>query len=140
MDASILVLCGRLFDQTHSGLSFCQAIQPDVENVMSKHYENMSEAELQAMIEDASRALKDKQQGKRREIITQIKQLAASIGVGVEIVDGAATSPRKGRKVPIKFQNPDNLAEQWSGRGVRPKWLQNLLSQGRRLDEFEVKS
>ncbi len=107
---------------------------------MSKHYENMSEAELQSMIEDASRALKDKQQGKRREVIAQIKQLAASIGVGVEIIDGAASSPRKGRKVPIKFQNPDNLSEQWSGRGVRPKWLQNLLNQGRRLDEFEVQS
>jgi DNA-binding protein H-NS len=107
---------------------------------MSKHYENMSEAELQAMIEDAGRALKDKQQGKRREIIGQIKQLAASIGVGVEIIEGASASPRKGRKVPIKFQNPDNLSEQWSGRGVRPKWLQNLLNQGRRLDEFEVSS
>jgi DNA-binding protein H-NS len=135
-----LVCCGLLADPTHSGRAFCQTIQPDVESLMSKHYENMSEAELQSMIEDASRALKDKQQGKRREVIAQIKQLAASIGVGVEIIDGAASSPRKGRKVPIKFQNPDNLSEQWSGRGVRPKWLQNLLNQGRRLDEFEVQS
>ena len=107
---------------------------------MTKHYESLSEAELQAMIEDASRALKDKQQGKRREVIGKIKQLAASIGVGVEIIDAATASPRKGRKVPIKFQNPDNLSEQWSGRGVRPKWLQNLLNQGRRLEEFEVQS
>lgn len=107
---------------------------------MPKHFEEMSESELQAMIENASRALKDKQHGKRKEVIAQIKQLAASIGVGVEIIESAAATGRKGRKVPIKFQNPNNLAEQWSGRGVRPKWLQNLLNQGRRLEEFEIKS
>lgn len=107
---------------------------------MSKHFEQMSESELQSMIEDASRALKDKQQGKRKDVIAQMKQLAASIGVGVEIIESSTVSQRKGRKVPVKFQNPDNLAEQWSGRGVRPKWLQNLLNQGRQLDEFEVKS
>lgn len=107
---------------------------------MSKHFEEMTESELQAMIENASRALKDKQHGKRREVIAQIKTLAASIGVGVEIIESSGTVARKGRKVPIKFQNPTNLSEQWSGRGVRPKWLQNLLNQGRSLDEFEIKS
>ncbi len=109
---------------------------------MSHQFEQMSEMDLQAMIENASRVLKEKQHGKRREVISQIKQLAASIGVGVEIIDnvGSGAGARKGRKVPIKFQNPANLAEQWSGRGVRPKWLQNLLNQGHSLEEFEIKS
>lgn len=109
---------------------------------MTNQFEEMSESDLQAMIENASRVLKEKQHGKRREVIGQIKQLAASIGVGVEIIEGTGggAASRKGRKVPIKFQNPANLAEQWSGRGVRPKWLQNLLNQGRSLEEFELKS
>lgn len=107
---------------------------------MANHFEDMSETELQAMIEDASRALKEKQHGKRREVIAQIKQLAASIGVTVEIIESGGVASRKGRKVPIKFQNPANLSEQWSGRGVRPKWLQNLLNQGHSLEEFEIKS
>lgn len=106
---------------------------------MSKNYSDMSEVELQTMIEEAGRALKEKQQGKRKEVLNQMKQLAASIGVGVEIIEGPAAGGRKGRKVPIKYQNPDNLAEKWSGRGVKPKWLQHLLAQGRKLEDFEVK-
>jgi DNA-binding protein H-NS len=107
---------------------------------MSKKYGEMSEAELQSTIEEASRALKEKQQGKRKDVLNQMKQLAASIGVAVEIIEGpVAGGGRKGRKVPIKYQNPDNLAEKWSGRGVKPKWLQHLLSQGRQLTDFEVK-
>jgi len=108
---------------------------------MSKKYVEMSEVELQSMIEEAGRALKEKQQGKRKEVLNQMKQLAASIGVAVEIIEGSAASAgRKGRKVPIKYQNPDNLSERWSGRGVKPKWLQHLLSQGKRLEDFEVAS
>lgn len=107
---------------------------------MTKNFEELSESELQSMIDNASRALKERQQGKRKEIINQIKQLAASIGVGVEIVESPAAPGRKGRKVPIKYQNPSNLAEKWSGRGVKPKWLQSLLNQGRHLSEFEVQS
>lgn len=107
---------------------------------MSKKYGEMSEMELQSMIEEASRALKEKQQGKRKDVLNQMKQLAASIGVAVEIIEGPVSgSGRKGRKVPIKYQNPDNLAEKWSGRGVKPKWLQHLLGQGRQLVDFEVK-
>lgn len=108
---------------------------------MSKKYGEMSETELQSMIEEAGRALKEKQQGKRKEVLNQMKQLAASIGVTVEIVEGAGSGAgRKGRKVPIKYQNPDNLAEKWSGRGVKPKWLQQLLAEGKRLEDFEITS
>ncbi|RYU59440.1 H-NS histone family protein [Methylolobus aquaticus] len=108
---------------------------------MSKKYVEMTERELESMIEEAARALKEKQQGKRKEVLSQMKQLAASIGVAVEIIDGpSAALGRKGRKVPIKYRNPDNLAEQWSGRGVKPKWLQQLLAHGRKLEEFEVAS
>jgi DNA-binding protein H-NS len=107
---------------------------------MTKNFEELSETELQSMIEDASKALKEKQHGKRKEVLNQIKHLAASIGVNVEIIEGPATTGRKGRKVPIKYQNPANLAEKWSGRGVKPKWLQNLLNQGGSLQDFELKS
>jgi DNA-binding protein H-NS len=108
---------------------------------MTKKYVEMSENELESMIEEAARALKEKQQGKRKEVLTQLKQLAASIGVAVEIIEApSASTGRKGRKVPIKYQNPDNLAEKWSGRGVKPKWLQHLLAQGRKLEDFEVAS
>jgi DNA-binding protein H-NS len=108
---------------------------------MSKKYTDMSEAELQSMIEEAGRALKEKQQGKRKEVLNQMKQLAASIGVAVEIIEGPVPGTgRKGRKVPIKYQNPENLSEKWSGRGVKPKWLQHQLNQGRRLEDFEVKA
>ena len=50
-------------------------------------YSNLSETELQAVIDNAEKALKDKQSKKRKDVIAQIKELAASIGVTVDIQD-----------------------------------------------------
>ena len=48
-------------------------------------YMNLSETELQSVIQNAEKALKEKQASKRKEVIAQIKELAASIGVSVDI-------------------------------------------------------
>lgn len=101
-------------------------------------YQDLTENELQAVIADAEKALKDKQKSKRKEVIAQINELAASIGVRVEIVEGDKRSARKGIKVPIKYRNPNNPDQKWTGRGVTPKWLQALIDSGRDKSEFEV--
>ncbi len=99
---------------------------------------HLSEAELTSMIESARKVLKEKQEGKRKEVIAQIKELAASIGVSVEIAEAAKASARKGSRVPVKYHNPDNPSDKWTGRGMKPRWLRELLEQGRRLEEFEI--
>lgn len=101
-------------------------------------YQNLSERELQAVIENAEKALKNKLTNKRKEVIAQIKELAASIGVIVEIHEPDKRSARKGAKVAIKYRHPQDHNKTWTGRGVAPKWMQELLSAGRQRSEFEV--
>ncbi len=105
---------------------------------MKSNLAELSEVELAAMIENARKALKEKQEGKRKEVIAQIKELAASIGVNVEITEPAKAAVRKGGRVPVKYHNPANPSDKWTGRGMKPKWLRELLEQGRRLEEFEI--
>ena len=50
-------------------------------------YQKLSETELHTVIENAEKALKQKQANKRKEVIAQIKELAASIDVTVEIIE-----------------------------------------------------
>lgn len=101
-------------------------------------YQNLSEHELQAVIENAEKALKNKQANKRKEVIAQIKELAASIDVIVEIHEPEKKSVRKGAKVAVKYRHPDDHNKTWTGRGVAPKWMQELLSTGHDRSEFEV--
>lgn len=101
-------------------------------------YQNLSERELQSVIENAEKALKNKQANKRKEVIAQIKELAASIDVIVEIHEPDKKPARKGAKVAIKYRHPDDHNKTWTGRGVAPKWMQELVSAGHKRTEFEV--
>ncbi|MGD7034926.1 H-NS family nucleoid-associated regulatory protein [Methylotuvimicrobium buryatense] len=101
-------------------------------------FQNLSENELQAVILNAEKALKAKQANKRKEVINQIKELAASINVTVEFIDDEKKSARKGIKVPVKYRHPNDPDKTWTGRGVMPKWLQSLVEQGRDRSEFEI--
>lgn len=106
---------------------------------MNANLHELSESELAAVIDNAQKALRDRQEGKRKEGIAKIKEIAASIGVGVEITaDTAKPLPRRGGKVAVKYQNPANPANKWTGRGMKPKWLRELIEQGRSLEEFSV--
>ncbi|MCF7967573.1 MAG: H-NS histone family protein [Methylococcaceae bacterium] len=106
---------------------------------MNNDLERLSEAELANVIANAQRALKEKQHSKRKGVIAQIKELAASIGVSVEITDGdKPVSSRRGSKVAPKYRNPNNHNQTWTGRGMKPRWLQALIQQGRHADEFLI--
>jgi DNA-binding protein H-NS len=101
-------------------------------------FKNLSEVELQDVIANAENALKEKKNSKRKVVIAQINDLAASIGVQIEIIGNDKRSARKGIKVPVKYKNPANPNEKWTGRGVTPKWLRAYLDEGRDKSEFEV--
>jgi len=111
-------------------------------DTMSENLHELSESELAKLIGSAQKTLRDRQLGKRKEVVAEIKLLAASIGYTAELTDisaeNAAGSTRKGTKVPVKYRDPENTKHEWSGRGMQPKWLRELIEQGRSLDEFRV--
>ena len=45
---------------------------------------------------------------------------------------------RKKREAKIKYRNPDNTSETWTGIGKPKKWLQQKLDAGASLDDFAV--
>ena len=50
----------------------------------------------------------------------------------------AAQRSRKGVKVAVKYRNPQNPRETWTGRGRQPRWLVALLAASHRLEAFLV--
>ena len=103
---------------------------------------NKTPEELQNIIAKAQTQLEEMQRSKYKEVVAQIKELAASVGYTVELTEispeKSAGSSRKGSKVAVKYRNPENPKHQWTGRGMQPKWLRELIEQGRSLEEFSV--
>lgn len=47
---------------------------------------------------------------------------------------------KKNKKVTPKFRNPENPTETWSGRGRKPRWVENQLKLGATLVSLEVRA
>ena len=79
--------------------------------------------------------LKDLQTGKARHTKAKTKTAAIAESAGSNV-------KRKGGKafavVPAKYRGPDG--ETWSGRGLTPRWMTALMTQGRAKEEFSIKS
>jgi DNA-binding protein H-NS len=53
---------------------------------------------------------------------------------------GKSLGRRMFGKVAPKYRNPDNDAETWAGRGLKPRWLAAALKAGKKLEEFSISS
>jgi len=45
--------------------------------------------------------------------------------------------PARGKVAP-KYRNPENPAETWAGRGLKPKWLVAAMKGGKKLEHFSI--
>ncbi len=123
---------------------------------MSIDLSNLSPQALKKLLADATREQKRK---KKRAPITKVraKLAKAAKAEGYTLNElfgnGTAASPapkaggRKstrlgtaGRKVPAKYQNPDNSKETWTGRGRSPLWFADLIKAGKTRDDLLIRN
>jgi DNA-binding protein H-NS len=80
----------------------------------------------------------------RHDAIEEIRRIMAEHGLTADDIAGPARGRRAGAKadgaerkaVAAKYR--DEHGNQWTGRGLKPRWLTAALSAGRRLEDFAV--
>jgi DNA-binding protein H-NS len=98
----------------------------------------LSLEELDAIAENAKRIIAEKKLSLRASAIAQIKAIAASIDLPIVIPSEKKNggSKYKGTKVSPKYRNA--FGKEWSGRGMKPKWLQDAIADGASLESFLI--
>lgn len=100
--------------------------------------DKMSLKELLDLEGRLSKAISAARDRDRSEAKQKLAALAENYGFSVNELFGANRTGGKGSKVAIKYRNPDNTAETWTGRGRKPKWLVAKLSKGGKVADFAV--
>ncbi|MEY4769150.1 MAG: hypothetical protein RL637_1789 [Pseudomonadota bacterium] len=91
--------------------------------------------ELQAFQATLNEAIEQRKEQDKSELLDKIASLTTESGFSWDEVLGGST-PKKVKAV--KYRNPNNAKQMWAGRGRKPNWLLDLLSSGRRIEEFRV--
>ena len=108
-------------------------------------YESMPYAQLKKLHTEIGETLKKRQETDRQEAREKMQKMAEDMGfmsviemLGIE----ASRNPKRknGKRAParIKYQNPHNPDETWTGKGRVPKWMQPLLDGGKVKEDFLI--
>ena len=93
-------------------------------------FHDLEYEELKQMHRDIGQLLHDK----KEEALEKIRGTMENLGFTIADL---AVKKTNGKKEPaqVKYKN-EETGETWSGRGQRPKWIQDMIAEGRQLSEF----
>jgi DNA-binding protein H-NS len=98
--------------------------------------ENMSYAELTQLRDRVDRLMMQKKNEARTALRTKMASLAKAQGMSLdEIVGRKAAKGRRKGAVPIKYRDPRNPANIWTGRGRTPRWMVAAMKGGKAKKE-----
>lgn len=109
---------------------------------MTVDLNNLSIEELEQVIANARERIEEKREEAVARARADIERIAASTGYSVQDLLGMSKPRPRGatrKAVADKYRNPRDASQSWSGRGKRPRWLQEQLDQGARLESFQIK-
>lgn len=92
--------------------------------------------QLQNISIDAQKLIEEKQHQRLFDAYRQFEQIAKDCDVSVD--DILQAGKKLNEKRSIKYQNPENPKQTWTGRGRKPSWLVEALDNGHQLEAFAV--
>ena len=102
---------------------------------MSVDLDSMSLRELRDLRNKLDRAISTFEDRRRREALAAAETAAREFGFN--LADLTTAKPARS-KVAAKYANPADPEMTWTGRGRKPRWVQEALDAGKTLESLEI--
>jgi DNA-binding protein H-NS len=97
---------------------------------------SMPIAKLQDLRAQVEAAISERLQSRRQELEAELSKLDEYAGGSRRGRPSRRGGPR-GAVAP-KYRNPENSAETWAGRGLKPRWLVAAMKGGKKQEDFAI--
>ena len=102
---------------------------------MELELEKMSLRDLRDLRNKLDRAISTYEDRRKREALVAVESAAREFGFS--LADLANAKPGRAKVAP-KYANPHDPESTWTGRGRKPRWVQEALDGGKKLEELEI--
>jgi DNA-binding protein H-NS len=98
--------------------------------------DNLSHAQLLDLQKRIAAAIVERKAEEARDVKEKMQALAAKSGFSLAELFGG----RRGKRGPaaIKYRNPKDSSQTWTGRGRKPNWLVDAIKKGAKIERFSV--
>ena len=98
----------------------------------------LSAAQLEKLQKESPREIEKRKMGEKKKLLKHLSALASAKGFSLkELLTSTTESnekPSKRKPVAIKYRHPADASLTWTGRGRKPKWIVEWLSQGKAIE------
>ena len=98
--------------------------------------EKLSYVELLDLQKQVEALIVERRAAEARAVKEQIQELAAKAGFSAGELFGGRGGKRGASAV--KYRNPKDAGQTWTGRGRKPNWLTEAVKKGAKIESFEV--
>jgi DNA-binding protein H-NS len=106
---------------------------------MTMDLSKLSLSELKQLQKDIDVLISN--QGKEAVVKARKDILAIAQSVGLSVDQLLNGKPSKAvKKVAVQYRNPKNVAEQWTGRGRKPRWVVEAIEGGAKLEDLKTEA
>lgn len=99
---------------------------------------SMSLDELKALEKEVAQMIKSYEARQKAVALADVEERARAHGFTLKQLLGEDVAKKIKTPAPVKYKNPDNPAQGWTGRGRKPNWLVERLAAGAKLEDFAV--
>lgn len=103
---------------------------------MDIDFDKMTLKEMRDVRAKLERAINSYEDRKRRDALAAVEEAARVHGFNLSDLTGIKTS-RAGTVAP-KYANPKDPTMTWTGRGRKPRWVQENLEGGKQLEDLLI--
>jgi DNA-binding protein H-NS len=98
--------------------------------------DKMSYADLRKLQERIETAIAEKRVEDAASTKEQLRVMAEKAGFDIKELFGSRGGKRSASVV--KYRNPKDTSQTWTGRGRKPNWLVDALKKGAKIDAFGI--
>ena len=105
---------------------------------MSLNLDDMPLRDLKDLQSQVTKAIASFEDRKKRQAVAELEEKARAMGFSLAELTGVVGKIRKRAPATIKYANPANAAETWSGRGRKPRWFDAALKSGKSPEDLAI--
>lgn len=99
---------------------------------------NLSLKELKNLQGDVEKAIASYENRMKKEALSEIEAKAKAMGFTLAELLGTTSKKRSSGSVAPKYAHPENPSMTWTGRGRKPKWIEEALASGKSLADLAI--